>query len=153
MTRPVAGVSIHGLHSCKERFQLYFLSCTSPGAQLWFQPHLCMWATHTGLLLRLPWSTQVCPSVEEAQRWHSDQGCRRHSGNRCAGEPEAMGTRVGPGRGPSYCLAAHVRQPAPAVTRHLGEPAVMGMIVMGMTDPAGTLPIAWLWVQERRPWW
>ena len=27
-----------------------------PGAQLWFQPHLCLWAIHRCLLLRLPWS-------------------------------------------------------------------------------------------------
>ena len=62
-------MSIRVLHSCMEKFQLFFLSCMAPGAQLWFQPHLCMWATHRGLLPRLPWSTQVCPSEEGAQRW------------------------------------------------------------------------------------
>lgn len=29
-----------------------FLSHRVPGAQLWFQPHLCIWATHWRLLLR-----------------------------------------------------------------------------------------------------
>ena len=60
----VVGFSVRSLRSCKERFQLFFLSCIVPGAQLWFQLHLCMWATHRGLLQRLPWSTRARPSEE-----------------------------------------------------------------------------------------
>ena len=30
------------MHSCEERFQLFFLSHKAPEAQLWFQPHLCL---------------------------------------------------------------------------------------------------------------
>lgn len=41
---------IHGSPSCKGRFHLFFLSCTACGAQLWFQSHLCMWATLRHLL-------------------------------------------------------------------------------------------------------
>lgn len=43
--------------SYKERLQLLFLSCMATEAQLWFQFHLCWWATHRGLFLRLPQST------------------------------------------------------------------------------------------------
>ena len=43
------------------RFWVFFLSHTVPGFQLWFYFHLCMWAVHWGLLLRLPWRTWVCP--------------------------------------------------------------------------------------------
>ena len=39
------GDLICGLCSCKERFPFLFLSCTTPGAQLWFWPHLCMCIT------------------------------------------------------------------------------------------------------------
>ena len=35
-TKPVVGVSIRNLRSCKETFQLFFLSCMVPGIQLWF---------------------------------------------------------------------------------------------------------------------
>ena len=41
---------VHGSHSCKGRFYLFFLSCTACGAQLWFQSHLCMWTTLRHLL-------------------------------------------------------------------------------------------------------
>ena len=44
------------------RFWVLFFSHPAPGFQLWFYIHLCMWLVHTGLLLRLPWRTWVCPS-------------------------------------------------------------------------------------------
>ena len=56
-TKPVTGVSICSLCSCEERCQLFFLSYMIPGAQLWFQPHFCIWATNRGLIQRLPCST------------------------------------------------------------------------------------------------
>ena len=37
------GVLVYWLCSCVDRFQFLYLSCTAPGAQLWFQPHLCVW--------------------------------------------------------------------------------------------------------------
>ena len=43
------------------RFWVLFLSHTGLGFQLWLYSHLCMWVVHWGLLLRLPWSTWVCP--------------------------------------------------------------------------------------------
>ena len=43
------------------------LSCMAPGALLWFQPHLCTWATHRHLLPGLPWSTQSPPRWEGAE--------------------------------------------------------------------------------------
>ena len=39
------GDLIQGLCSCTERVPFLFLSRTTPGAQLWFWPHLCMCAT------------------------------------------------------------------------------------------------------------
>lgn len=35
----------HGWRNCEERFQLFFLVFFS-GTQMWFQPLLCLWATH-----------------------------------------------------------------------------------------------------------
>lgn len=55
--KQVMGMSVCSSASCKERLQLFFLSCMAPEAQLWFQFHLCWWATHQGLFLRLPQST------------------------------------------------------------------------------------------------
>ena len=93
------------LRSCEERFQLFFFTCTAPGTQLWFQPHLCMWATHRGLLPRLPWSTWFCPGKEVAQRQCSGQGRGSPGGDGCVGEPAAMG----------------ITELASAVTRHTGS--------------------------------
>lgn len=39
------GYLIHGLCSYTERFSFLFFSHTAPGAQLWFCPHFCLWAT------------------------------------------------------------------------------------------------------------
>lgn len=55
--KQVMGMSVCSSASCKERLQLFFLSCMAPEAQLWFQFHLCWWATHWGLFRRLPQST------------------------------------------------------------------------------------------------
>ena len=49
------------------RFWVFFLSHPAPGFQLWFCFHLYVWVTHWGFLLRLPWSTWVCPC--EGQVW------------------------------------------------------------------------------------
>ena len=86
-------VSIRDLCSCKERFQLFFLSFTAPGAQLWFQPHLCMGATHRHLLPKLPWSTRFHPSEERVWRQHGGWGHRNPGGNECMVELAAMGMR------------------------------------------------------------
>jgi len=43
------------------RFGIFFLSHTTPGFQLWFHFHLCMWVIHWGLHLRLPWRSWVSP--------------------------------------------------------------------------------------------
>ena len=51
-----------------ERFSIHFLSHSTPGTQLWFYPHLCMWVIHGSLFLRLPWRTWVCPSEHQAWR-------------------------------------------------------------------------------------
>ena len=42
------------VHSLKERFQLFSLSCTTPGAQLWLQPHLFVSSSHQYLLQGWP---------------------------------------------------------------------------------------------------
>ena len=47
-------IQIVSLWSCMESFPILFLSCTTPGAQLCFWPHLCMCAT-----LRLLFPTQA----------------------------------------------------------------------------------------------
>ena len=46
----------------EERFQLFFLSCNVPGAQLGFQFNLCKWATHKCLLSRMFQSSRSFPS-------------------------------------------------------------------------------------------
>lgn len=50
-----------------QRCQVFLLSCIASGAQLCFQPHLCVWVTHRVLLLILPQSTRVLSSKEEVQ--------------------------------------------------------------------------------------
>ena len=63
-----------------QRFWVFFLSHTAPGFQLWFYFHRCRWVVHWGLLLRLPWRTQVCPCEGQVWRWCSCLG-RRGSGS------------------------------------------------------------------------
>ena len=46
----------------EERFQLFFLSCNVPGAQLGFQLNICKWATHKYLLSRMFQSSRAFPS-------------------------------------------------------------------------------------------
>ena len=58
-----------------ERFLVLFLSHSTPGAQLWFYPHHCMWVIHGSLLLKLSWRIWDCPSVQRAWRWC---GCLNH---------------------------------------------------------------------------
>ena len=53
-----------------ERFLIFFLSRPIPGVQLGFYPHLCVWSIHRSLVLRLPWSSCVCPSEDRAWRWY-----------------------------------------------------------------------------------
>ena len=64
-----------------------------PGAQLCFQSHLHVWATHRGLLLRLPWSTGVHPGEEGVQRHRGGWGRWSPGGDRCVVEPVATGMR------------------------------------------------------------
>ena len=68
------------------RFWVFFLNHTAPGFQLWFYFHLCLWAIHWGLLLRLPWRTWVCPSEGQAWRWCSCLGRRGSGSSRPSGE-------------------------------------------------------------------
>ena len=63
-----------------------FLSHTVPGFQLWFYFHLCMWAVHWGLLLRLPCRTWVCLCEGQGRRWCSCLGLRGSAGTRYSGE-------------------------------------------------------------------
>ena len=53
---------------------------------LWFYFHLCMWEVHSGLLLRLPWRTWVCPSEGQVWRSCSCLGCRGSGTTRYSGE-------------------------------------------------------------------
>ena len=76
-----------------ERFSILFLSRPAPGAQLWFYPHLCMWATYRSLLPRLPWSTWVCPGEDWAWRWHSCLDHGSPGGTRCTGKPATTEAR------------------------------------------------------------
>ena len=57
------------------RFWVFFLSHIAPGFQLWFYFHRCMWVTHWGLLLRLPWRTWICLCEDQVGRWCSCLGC------------------------------------------------------------------------------
>ena len=72
-----------------ERFYIHFLSHSTPGTQLWFYPHLCMWVIRESLFLKLPWRTWVCPSEDQAWRWCSCLDHRDPGGSRCAGKPAA----------------------------------------------------------------
>ena len=76
-----------------ERFSIFFLSHPVPGVQLWFYPHLCVWSTHRSLVLRLPWSSWVCPCEDRAQRWYDclDRGSLGSA--KCAGKRRPRGTR------------------------------------------------------------
>ena len=67
-------------------FWVFFLSHTAPGCQLWFYLHLCMWAIHWGLLLRLPWRAWVCPFKGQVWRWCSCLGHRGSGSTRYSGE-------------------------------------------------------------------
>ena len=80
------------------RFQIFFLSHSAPGFQLWFYLHLCKWVVHWGLLLRLPWRTWVCPCEGQVWRWCSCFGCRdsgstRYSGSWRLGQKEIQSSR------------------------------------------------------------
>ena len=77
----------------EERFQLFCFSCMAPGAQLWFQPHLCTcssegcprahvpcpgrqgqrwwWAEHASLL----WEVPFLVSMETGVRGEGDWNC------------------------------------------------------------------------------
>ena len=57
---------IRSLCSYMERFSFLFLSCTAPGTQLWFQPHLCTCAA-----LRCLFPAQV--------RGSKSSGCLGHT--------------------------------------------------------------------------
>ena len=76
-----------------ERFLILFLRCPFPGVQLWFHPHLCMWSTHRSLVLRLPWSSWVCPIEDRAQRWYNCLDHRSPGNVKCTGKPAVTGTR------------------------------------------------------------
>ena len=62
--------------SPEERFQLFFLSCTAPGVQLWFYLPLCMCATYRRLLPGLSQSTW------SPRRWEGIKGAWACPGRR-----------------------------------------------------------------------
>ena len=76
-----------------ERFLIFFLSRPIPGVQLGFYPHLCVWSIHRSLVLRLPWSSCVCPSEDRAWRWYDCLDHGSPDSARCAGKPAATGAR------------------------------------------------------------
>ena len=76
-----------------ERFSVFFLSHSIPRVQLWFYPHLCVWFTHRSLVLRLPWSSWVCPCEYRAQRWYDSLDGRSSGSTKCTGKQVAMGAR------------------------------------------------------------
>ena len=78
------------------RFWVFFHRLTDAGFQLWFYFHLCMWAVHWGLLLRLPWRTWVCPCEGQVWRWCSCLGPRGSGSTRYSRElaATAAGNRV-----------------------------------------------------------
>ena len=55
-----------------------------------------MWITHRDLLLRLPWSTRVCPSENSVQKRHSCPSLRGPSDDKCAGWVESTRGLVPP---------------------------------------------------------
>ena len=67
---------IRSLYSWWEGFGSSFLATLPLDFYLWFYLHLCMWAIHRCLLLRLPCRTWVCPSEGWVWRWHSCLSCR-----------------------------------------------------------------------------
>ena len=67
---------IYSLYSWWDGFGSSSLATLPLGFNLWFYFHLCMWVTHWGLLLRLPWRTWVCPCEGQVGRWCSCLGCR-----------------------------------------------------------------------------
>ena len=76
-----------------ERFSVFFLSHPVPGVQLCFYPHLCVWSTYRSLVLRLPWSSWVCPSEDRVKRWSDCLDCGSPGSANCAGKPAATGAR------------------------------------------------------------
>ena len=76
-----------------ERFSIFFLSQPIPGVHFWFYPHFCVWSTHRNLVLRLPWSSWVCPCEDQAQRWYDCLDCRSPGSAKCAGKLVATGAR------------------------------------------------------------
>ena len=81
------------VHAARRRFQLFFLSHTAPGAQLWFHPPLCMCSSHQSLFHRL--LEHGSPSGERGLRWRS--GCP--GGRVLGGNPDARAHQAG--RSPS----------------------------------------------------
>ena len=53
---------------------------------MWFYFHLCMWVVYWGLLLRLPWTTWVCPCDGQVWRWCRCLGRRGSGSTRYSGE-------------------------------------------------------------------
>ena len=77
---------ICSLYSWWEGFESSSLATLPLEFQLWFYFHLCMWAVHWGLLLRLPWRTWVCPCEGQVWRWYSCLGCRGYGSTRYSGK-------------------------------------------------------------------
>ena len=71
------------------RFQL-FLSCTASEAQLWFQPHRCMWVTLWSLLPSLPQSTSAHSGREgrESLSWRKPFQVSRKVGSPLGRQPQ-----------------------------------------------------------------
>ena len=76
-----------------ERFSIFVLSHPIPGGQLWFYPHLCVWSTHRSLVLRLPWSSWVCPCEDKAQRWYDCLDRGSPGSAKCPGKSAATDAR------------------------------------------------------------
>ena len=79
-------------YSWWKEFFIFFLSPPAPGVQLWFYPHLYLWSTHRSLVLRLAWSSWVCPGEDRAQRCYDCLDCGSPGGTKCTGKSVATGT-------------------------------------------------------------
>ena len=76
---------ICSLYNWWEGFGSSALATLPPAFHLWFYFHLCMWAIHWGLLLRLPCRTWVYLIEGQVQRWFSCLGCNSSGSTRYSG--------------------------------------------------------------------
>ena len=88
-----------------------FLSQTTPGFQLWYYFHLCMWVVHWGLLLRVSCRTCVHPNDSQVCRWCSCLGRSGSGSSRYSGE---LASRAAGNIMPQKCMAMSIGQYSPA---------------------------------------